>query len=216
MATRYPPLVTVSAPVPTGPEAMPLPVVGVLLDPMRRPPLLMASPPPNVLCPESCSTPAPVLVTVAPLPMMFAAMLIDGVRLLNGVARSRPGAPTLKVLKAEPKSSVPLIVGVVARLLDVTAMGVDEDRASVPAVVTNGLVRPPLLLKFKAKSVLSPASVSVELPLRVIVLVAPIWPCTVPMIKVPEFRVIPPDGITTVELTPLSISVPWFTTVPLV
>ena len=216
MATKKEPVLIVSVPVPTGPEATPIPSVGALLEFSMRPEALTVSPPVKVLCPLNSRTPPPISVKLAPVPTILAVTLMEGDKPLNGVSAFSPMAPMFNVFAVAPKSSVPLMVGRVATLLEVTVMGVGEDKARVPPVLTNGVASPPSLLKFSAKSVLFPTSVRAELPLRVTVFVPAICPALPTMITLPEFKVRPPVGITTAEAKPFKDSVPWLTTVPLV
>ena len=66
----------------------------------------------------------------------------------------------------------------------------------MPPVVTVGFAVPPVLLKTRPASVLSPTSVSDEGPFKVTVLAAAIWPALVSIVTPPPLIVRPPAGIT--------------------
>src|SRR5258706_15519726 len=130
-----------------------------------------------------------------PLPvLLIVPLLAIGAEMTRWV-----GAPTVvEVLMFAPSgrvSSVPAIVGTVAALsfTAVIAFVADNVRPVAP-VFTVGFVMPPVLLKVRLLSVLSPAIVNTPLPLMVTSFVDAICPPDA-VVKVAPLIVRPPAGI---------------------
>ena len=120
---------------------------------------------------------------------------------------------TVMVRTPEPMSILPAVmIEGPATLLEEAVMS--PLRVSTPPVVAKLGAAPPLLLKARPARVLAPVKVSVEPPLRVTMLLEPIWPA-VPIVTAAPLMIRPLAGVAALGITTTAADPVVFTVPPL-